>query len=91
MLNLSLLRSYLDPNSIIYDADTLKKEDTIEVLNAANTSLMAEDRENLVSKNVQKVLQNIEKVLEHHPQNEETLEIGINAALLNNDIDKARE
>ncbi|KJV62239.1 hypothetical protein RAMDARK_1701 [Rickettsia amblyommatis str. Darkwater] len=32
---------------------------------------------------IQKVLQNVEKVLEDAPQNEETLEIGINAALLN--------
>ncbi|HJD65508.1 MAG TPA: hypothetical protein LFV91_00145 [Rickettsia endosymbiont of Bembidion nr. Transversale] len=90
-LNLSLLRSYLDPDSIIYDADELKKEEKVEVLNAANTSLMAEDKSELVSKNVQKVLQNVEKVLEFHPQNEETLEIGINAALLNNDLEKAKE
>lgn len=90
-LNLSLLRSYLDPDSIIYDADELKKQEKVEVLNAANTSLMAEDKSELVSKNVQKVLQNVEKVLEFHPQNEETLEIGINAALLNSDLEKVKE
>ncbi|WP_232202674.1 hypothetical protein [Rickettsia montanensis] len=52
---------------------------------------MAEDAKEFVSKNAQKVLQNVEKVLEDAPQNEETLEIGINAALLNNDINKAKE
>ncbi|MEG8230474.1 hypothetical protein O6R16_05480 [Candidatus Rickettsia tasmanensis] len=52
---------------------------------------MAEDTKEFVSKNAQNVLQNVEKVLEDAPQNEETLEIGINAALLNNDINKAKE
>ncbi|MFA1688696.1 hypothetical protein ABVF33_04290 [Candidatus Rickettsia barbariae] len=52
---------------------------------------MAEDAKEFVSKNSQNVLQNVEKVLEDAPQNEETLEIGINAALLNNDINKAKE
>ncbi|MFV0251157.1 MAG: hypothetical protein AB8U53_01455 [Rickettsia aeschlimannii] len=57
-LNLSTLAAFPDPNSIIYNANTLKKEEITEVLNAASISLMAEDA------------------------NEETLEIGINAALL---------
>ncbi|WP_016916848.1 hypothetical protein [Rickettsia honei] len=52
---------------------------------------MAEDAKEFVSKNSQNVLQNVEKVLEDAPQNEETLEIGINTALLNNDINKAKE
>ena len=90
-LNLSTLAAFPDPNSIIYNANTLKKEEITEVLNAASISLMAEDAKEFVSKNAQKVLQNVEKVLEDAPQNEETLEIGINAALLNNDINKAKE
>ncbi|WP_017442925.1 tetratricopeptide repeat protein [Rickettsia gravesii] len=79
-LNLSTLAAFPDPNSIIYNASTLKKEEITEVLNAASISLMAEDAKEFVSKNAQKVLQNVEKVLEDAPQNEETLEIGINAA-----------
>ncbi|UZW38118.1 hypothetical protein [Rickettsia conorii] len=90
-LNLSTLTAFPDPNSIIYNANTLKKEEITEVLNAASISLMAEDAKEFVSKNAQNVLQNVEKVLEDAPQNEETLEMGINAALLNNDINKAKE
>ncbi|MFV9936531.1 MAG: hypothetical protein AB8U84_04960 [Rickettsia endosymbiont of Haemaphysalis japonica] len=90
-LNLSTLAAFPDPNSIIYNANTLKQEEITEVLNAASISLMAEDAKEFVSKNAQNVLQNVEKVLEDAPQNEATLEIRINAALLNHDINKAKK
>ncbi|WP_041404708.1 hypothetical protein [Rickettsia massiliae] len=51
-LNLSTLAAFPDPNSIIYNVNTLKKEEITEVLNAASISLMAEDAKEFVSKNI---------------------------------------
>lgn len=81
--NFAILQSYLDPDSILYDESEFKEEVIVEILNTASTSLMAEEKTTAA-------LKNIEKSLKYDPQNEEALEIGVAAALLGKDKEKAQ-
>ncbi|WCR56970.1 MAG: hypothetical protein PG979_001027 [Rickettsia asembonensis] len=85
------LRSYVDPNYILPQNNTLKPDEKAELLNAVNTSLIADNENKLTTKKSKKIFQNVEDALQNDDRNESTLEIGIVTALLNNNQKKVQE
>ncbi|MCC8369007.1 MAG: hypothetical protein LN573_02890 [Rickettsia endosymbiont of Oxypoda opaca] len=86
--NLWLLESIFNPAAVIkkyenYDYNLLTKAD-LHCLNMAYSCLIAEGKNEVVSKNIQKALDS-----EHNDQN--TVEIAFTSALLDNDKEKAKE
>ncbi|MCC8418421.1 MAG: hypothetical protein LN590_02180 [Rickettsia endosymbiont of Glossina mortisans submortisans] len=85
------VRSYVDPNYILPQNNTLKPDEKAELLNAVNTSLIADNETKLTTEKSEKIFQNVEDALQNDDGNESTLEIGIVTALLNNNQTKVQE
>lgn len=71
------LRSYVDPNYILPQNNTLKPDEKAELLNAVNTSLIADNENKLTTEKSEKIFQNVEDALQNDDRNESTLKIGI--------------
>ncbi|WP_341791799.1 hypothetical protein [Rickettsia endosymbiont of Gonocerus acuteangulatus] len=84
------LHSYIDPNYILPENNTLNPAEKVEVLNAINTSLIADNKE-LVPEKVEKIFQNIDNALQNDSHNEDTLEMGVVTALLNTNKEKLQK
>ena len=82
------LWSYVDPDYILPQNNTLNPNEKVEVLNAVNTGLIADNETKLTSEKSEKIFQNVENALQNDSCNENTLEIGIVTALLNNNQEK---
>ncbi|AEV92058.1 MAG: hypothetical protein AB8U78_05065 [Rickettsia slovaca] len=82
------LRSYVDPNYTLPQNNTLTSNEKTEVLNAVNTGLIADNETKLTSEKSKKIFQNVENALQNDSCNENTLEIGVVTALLNNNLKK---
>ncbi|MEG8230204.1 hypothetical protein O6R16_03920 [Candidatus Rickettsia tasmanensis] len=82
------LRSYVDPNYTLPQNNTLTSNEKAEVLNAVNTGLIADNETKLTSEKSEKIFQNVENALQNASCNENTLEIGVVTALLNNNPKK---
>ncbi|KJV57977.1 hypothetical protein RFEPED_0348 [Rickettsia felis str. Pedreira] len=85
------LRSYIDPNYTLPQNNTLNPNEKVEVLNAVSTTLIADSKTKLTSEKSEKIFQNVENALQNDSCNENTLEIGVVSALLNNNQEKVQE
>ena len=85
------LRSYIDPNYTLPQNNTLNPNEKVEVLNAVSTTLIADSKTKLTSEKSEKIFQNVENALQNDSSNENTLEIGVVTALLNNNQEKVQE
>ncbi|KJV81152.1 hypothetical protein RHORCCE3_0334 [Rickettsia hoogstraalii str. RCCE3] len=85
------LRSYVDQNYILPQNNTLKPDEKVELLNAINTTLIADNETKLTTEKSKKIFQNVENTLQNDSCNENTLEIGVVTALLNNNQEKVQE
>lgn len=83
-------RSYIDPNYVLPKNNNLNPAEEVEVLNTVNTTLIADTKE-LTSEKAEKIFQNIENALQNDSHNENTLEIGVAAALLNTNKEKLQK
>ncbi|ALN41498.1 hypothetical protein ASQ44_05445 [Rickettsia rhipicephali] len=80
--------SYVDPNYTLPQNNTLTSNEKAEVLKAVNTGLITDNETKLTSEKSEKVFQNVENALQNDSCNENTLEIGVVTALLNNNPKK---
>ncbi|WP_231555824.1 tetratricopeptide repeat protein [Rickettsia hoogstraalii] len=85
------LQSYVDQNYILPQNNTLKPDEKVELLNAINTTLIADNETKLTTEKSKKIFQNVENALQNDSCNENTLEIGVVTALLNNNQEKVQE
>ncbi|MEY4464077.1 MAG: hypothetical protein RLZZ81_1048 [Pseudomonadota bacterium] len=85
------LQSYMDPNYTLPQNNTLNLNEKVEFLNAVNTSLIADNETKLTSEKSERIFQNVESALQNDSSNENTLEIGVVTALLNNNQEKVQE
>ncbi|MCC8462573.1 MAG: hypothetical protein LN546_05390 [Rickettsia endosymbiont of Ecitomorpha arachnoides] len=79
----TLLQLKSDYQAII-DKNNFQAAEAADLINISNTVLIANEE-------FSSVPEKVENALKYDPQNEETLEIGIAASLLNNNKEKARE
>ena len=78
----------MDPNNTLPQNNTLTSNKKAEVLNAVNTGLIADNKTKLTSEKSEKIFQNVENALQNDSCNENTLDIGVVTALLNNNPKK---
>ncbi|MCZ6886777.1 MAG: hypothetical protein O7C59_03910 [Rickettsia endosymbiont of Ixodes persulcatus] len=81
----------MEPNYTLPQNNTLEPNEKVEVLNAVSTTLIADNETKLTSQKSEKIFQNVESALQNDSGNENTLEIGVVTALLNNNQEKVQE
>ncbi len=86
-----ILYDLLYPNYTLPQNNTLNLNEKVEVLNAVNTALIADNETKLTSEKSERIFQNVESALQNDFGNENTLEIGVVTALLNNNQEKVQE